>query len=848
MLRIITIIAAIMTFLMAGAETFSYRFNSTPLPKAIREIMEDHPELDINFIYNELETYKTSATVKTDDVYDALRQTICLNPVTVVKSRDTYYLEALQHGKYVYTGKAVGTDNEPVVAATVMLLAPKDSTVLTYGITDDAGRFSIPCDRQGVVAKLSCVGYKTTYRKFESFNAGTILMTELPIQLKRVTVEGDNASLLSDKSIYRPSQRQKNASQTATDLLVRMAVPQLNTRLGSSAVTTASGQPVAIYIDYVPATEAELNMMKVTDVKTVEYLECPSDPRFQGNRFVINFRMIKYEYGGYIKTLGVENFIANSGFAQANARFVKNKMTYDIMGYAYYMSNNHFGVDQVESFHQSQENGGIKSFQRESTTGSSKYRKQNYEGSFRALYSGDKLTANNLIAFGLDRMPHNDNEGKVEYTDDFMTCDEYSSESNHKAKYLNYSGYYFFSLPKNSSLSASLGYSYSHTDQSSSYMESQLSTIYNAADDNTHKGNAVLTYNHTFSDKHSFMSHVRGIYENNRTNYSGSVDALDNATTKFEQIGASYNFSSAKLSASFGFGWNWLSTRLNDNVSDSNYPYADASVRYVPNNKNSLSAIFHYSVWPPSSNYKSENVIHVSPFLWHTGNPLLKSHRSYDIGINYTFIPSNKFNMTLFANNWLVGNRAAFVYDATPDGIVRTIQQPIGTFRHYNYGMNASTNLLDGKLYLSGQLAQLYVQNGKPYNINHSSLSYYVQALYYLGNFNFAISYQSANATDNYDSMSGLWTRQKDDFVIQAGWSNRRWNVIMTAQNIQRWKWCASHDTMSSTNYSVSRWTSNASRHALVQVSATYTFGFGKKINHNNDISKQSGAASGILK
>ncbi|MBD5279674.1 MAG: carboxypeptidase regulatory-like domain-containing protein [Bacteroides sp.] len=283
MLRIITSIAAILTFLIVDAETFSYRFNSTPLPKAIREIMEDHPELDINFIYNELETYKTSITVKTNDAYDAMRQVIGLNSVTVVKSHNTYYLEALQHGKYVYSGRVIGTDKEPVVAATVMLLAPKDSTVLTYGITDDVGRFSIPCDRQGVVAKLSCVGYKTTYRKFESFNVGTILMTELPIQLKTVTVQGDNASLLSDKSVYRPSQRQKNASQTAIDLLVRMAVPQLNTRLGSSAVTTASGQPVAIYIDYVPATEAELNMMKVTDVKTVEYLEYPSDPRFQGN-------------------------------------------------------------------------------------------------------------------------------------------------------------------------------------------------------------------------------------------------------------------------------------------------------------------------------------------------------------------------------------------------------------------------------------------------------------------------------------------------------------------------------------------------------------------------------------
>ncbi len=848
MARIITSLAVMLAVFMAEAKTYSYHFNSTPLPNAVRKIMEDHPDLHINFIFNELETYKTSVTVTADNAYDALRQAIGLNPVTLVKSGDTYYLEALQHGKYVFTGKAIGSDNEPVVAATVMLLTPNDSTVITYGITDDHGRFSIPCDRQGILAKLSCIGFKTIYKKFESFNVGTIIMPELPIKLKAVTVEGDNASLLSDRSIYRPTQRQKNASQTATDLLVRMPIPQLNTRLGSSAVTTVSGQPVAIFIDFVPATESDLKMMRVTDVKTVEYLEYPSDPRFQGHMHVINFIMTKYEYGGYVKALGVENFIVNSGYAQANARFVKNKMTYDIMGYGYYIANNHFSVDQTETYHLPQENGEIKSFQRESTTESSKYRKQNYETSFRALYSGDKITANSLMTFGLDRMPHNDNEGKVVYDDHQMSRDEYYSGSTQKAQYLNYNGYYFFSLPKNSSLSASLVYSYSHTDQSSRYIESKISSIYNAVDDHTHEGNAVLTYNHTFSEKHSMMAHIRGIYEHNKTDYSGSVNALDNSTTKFGQIGVTYNFSTTKLSTSFGIGWNWLATRLNDNISDSYYPYIDASVRYVPNKRNSIGAVFHYSVWPPSSNYKSENIIHVSPFLWHTGNPLLKSHRSYDIGINYTFIPSNKFYMTVFANSWLVGNRAAFVYEATPDGIVRTIQQPIGTFRHYNYGINASTNLFDSKLYLSGQLAQLYVQNGQPYNINHSSLSYYVQALYYLGNFNFALSYQSANATDNYDSMSGLWTRNKDVFVVQGGWSNGRWNIILTAQNLQRWNWRASHDTMISPNYSVNRWISNASRHAFVQLSATYTFGFGKKITQSNDISKQSGASSGILK
>lgn len=250
---------AVMTYLSANAFKYSYSFDNTPISDALVRISKDHPEVNISFIYKELDNYRTSARINTDDAYGALRQTVGLNPITIVRKDRNFYIEALQHGKFRYTGRAVGRDSQPVVAATVMLLAPKDSTVITYGITDESGRFSIPCDKRNVTAKLTCLGYMPTYRK----------------------------------------------------------------------------------------------------------------------------------------------------------------------------------------------------------------------------------------------------------------------------------------------------------------------------------------------------------------------------------------------------------------------SYIDASLRFVPNKKNSFGAVFHYSVWPPSSNYKSENIIHVSPFLWHTGNPVLKSHRSYDMGINYTFIPSDRFSFTAFANSWLVGNRAAFVYETT---------------------------------------------------------------------------------------------------------------------------------------------------------------------------------------
>ncbi len=40
----------------------------------------------------------------------------------------------------------------------------------------------------------------------------------------------------------------------------------------------------------------------------------------------------------------------------------------------------------------------------------------------------------------------------------------------------------------------------------------------------------------------------------------------------------------------------------------------------------------------------------------------------------------------------------------------------------------------------------------------------------------------------------------------------------------------------------------NANRHAYISLSATYTFGFGKKVNRGDEAYQQVGPGSGILK
>ncbi|MDE6061996.1 MAG: outer membrane beta-barrel family protein [Duncaniella sp.] len=847
MWRIITIFAMVMTFLMSDAETFSYRFNSTPLTKAIREIMEDHPELDINFIYNELENYRTSEIVNADNAYDALRQTIGLNPVTVTKARNTYYVEALQHGRYIYTGKIIGSDNEPVVAATIMLLAPKDSTVLTYGISDTEGQFSIPCDRKGVLGKLTCLGYKPKIESFNKFSLGNILMEEQAISLGTVTVEADNAQLYSDKSIYRPSETQKKASISGSDLLNRMAIPQLGVISGNSIVTNG-GKPVAVFIDYLPATEKDLQAMRVSDVKRVEYLEYPSDPRLQGSAYVVNFIMQQYEYGGYAKFYGTSSLLnGHTEQGIANVRMQYKRMTYDLMGSAYDNGINHSGEEMKETFRLPQEDGSLKQFIRKSETTGSQQERGNYYLIFRATYNSDKVQASSLINTNLDRQPTTVQNGFVSYSPEIAPNSEYNLSSSKFSKFISYDGYYFFNLPKSNSFIFNPKYSLSHTEQNSSYLEEGYSSIRNSATDNTNKLSADIKLKHDFGKFGSILAYAKGSYQYNRTLYSGTADALDRTKATRLGTGVNYEFSFNNLRSHIGFGWDWDKLRFGQETDRRNAPSFDVSLHYMPDRKHSVSVIFQMESWLPSPNFKSDQIITASPFLKYTGNPNLTTAKSYDFDFNYTWVPNNNYSLSAYGWGWIINDRYAYDYEPDGQGVIRTIKQPMGAYAQGIYGIKGTARLLDRSVVLTGNLSQLFNHNGRPYNVNHFHLYYTLQMFYYLKNWNFGITYVSPIGT--WDGMmNGIWQRDKDNYYLNVGWSDSNWRFSAMIRNIARWNWKSSQRIMNSEFYSTDETLINGSYHATIKFTVTYTFGFGKKVKRDNEPQASGSASSGILK
>ena len=847
MRTVLTILICLATMISAEASGYSYVFRDTPISEAIVRISKEHPDINISFIYKELDNYRTSARINTDDAYDALRQTIGLNPISVIRKDRSYYIEALQHGKFKYTGRVIGSDNEPVIAATVMLLSPNDSTVITYGITDNDGRFSIPCDRREVIGKLSCIGYKTTLKRFESFNAGTIKMDEHAVALKSVTVEGDNSMLYSDRSVYMPTATQKNASQSGADLLNHMAIPQLGL-VSENSIVTNGGKPVAVFIDYLPASEKDLLAMRVKDVKRVEYLEYPSDPRLQGNPYVVNFIMQQYEYGGYAKAYGNTKFLnGHQEQLTGNVRMQYRRMTYDLMGSAFSSGSSHWGEDMTETFRLPQEDGSVNEFQRISETTSSKRNRDNYYLIFKATYNSDRIQASSLINSNLDRQPNTVRGGMVRYTTDIYPDTKYTSSSSDFSKYISYDGYYFFALPGKNTLTLTPKYSLSHTEQSSCYHERDYSAIENSATDNTHKFSGNLKFKHDFGRFGSLLGLVKGSYQYNRTLYSGSAQALDRAKSSRFGIGMNYEISVRNIRGHIGFGWDWDRLQFDDMTDNRNAPSFDLSVQFSPNRKHSVSAIFQYESWLPLPNFKSDQIITASPFLKYTGNPNLIPAKSFDFDFSYTWIPNNRYSLSAFAWGWAVKDRYAYDYEADSNGVIRTIKQPMGSYSQGMYGIKGSARFLDNSLVLTGNLSQLFNHNGKPYNVNHFHIYYYLQMRYYIKNWNLGLTYVSTIGT--WDGlMNGIWQRDKDQYYLTAGWSHSDWNISAAICNIGRWNWRSSNQVMNSYVYSTDTTFINGTHHAYAQISATYTFGFGRKVKRDNEPQAAGSASSGILK
>lgn len=844
------IIIAIVASVSAGAKKYVYTFRDTPVSEAIIRIGRDNPELNVAFIYKELDHYRTSGRVSTDDAYEALRQLVGLNPVSVIEKDGKYYIEALQHGRFRYTGRTVGSDNSPVGGATVMLLADKDSTVITYGVTDNDGHFVIPCDRKDVIAKLYCMGYQTAYRHCQTFDLGTVIMKEIPVQLKTLKVEGLNNLAYADRTVYLPSSRQRNAAQSAIDLLRQMAIPQIQINLVDNSVTTLTGSKAALFINSLPASAEELEGLRTADVKRVEYLDFPTDTRFNGNEHVVNFIVQRYEYGGYTKTTVSENFLTGlSGRASLYSKFAYKRMIYDLYAGASYLNLHHTGTSTIGRYSLTGADDVPYTITRSETLNNSHFRNNQYPVTFRAIYDSDNVQIGNTLGFVFDDIPTAYTSGSLSYSPETTDNHTFTRSEPYMGRHINWSGNYYFIFPHSWHLNISSGVGGSHTDYTYSYGSSMNGTITinNISEENHYRLHGSASLSKVLYNKHYIFTRLYGGTTHNAVSYLGTSPYDNSFADTYAGIALGYSFSNRKWNISTNASLQWERNSINTSAVNEIYPLINLSVAYSPTRRHSIQAYFHFGANYPDASQKTPNILQTNEMLYHTGNPDLQLSRQITFNLQYNWMPRNNFSAVVFARYFGEYNLYVPVFSSYLNG--SALLKSYGTDGNYNRtqtGVSFNWRLLNNQLQLAAQPSVTAYRMTGYYDISKCPFNLNTSVSYYLGNFYFQLSYQTPLKT--IQGNRGVFYQDRDFYQFTTGWSKAGWNIRAAVSNMFRSDWLAATQILTSPLYSETQYQYGNTYHRRLNLSVTYTFSYGKKVRQENEVGEQSGGTSAILK
>ncbi|MCH5233054.1 MAG: hypothetical protein J1E78_05375, partial [Muribaculaceae bacterium] len=90
--------------------------------------------------------------------------------------------------------------------------------------------------------------------------------------------------------------------------------------------------------------------------------------------------------------------------------------------------------------------------------------------------------------------------------------------------------------------------------------------------------------------------------------------------------------------------------------------------------------------------------------------------------------------------------------------------------------------------------------------------------------------------------------KEKSMYFVQAGWANSDWNLRILFRNFFKKNRKSDEVVLTSQWYDSFQQYYSPDQQFWFKISATYTFGFGKKIQRGNEAQKQTGVSSGILK
>lgn len=280
-------IVALVSVAAASAQRITRSFNNVPMPDALQQINSMTRRYTINFIFNDLEDFRVTTDVDAKTVPEAVKRLIGFYPITMTLVGDSVItVECDNKTARRYKGRIVDENGNALEFVNVALLSPADSTLLSGGVSNASGYFVVPCEAQRVVARISCVGYKTLFLLKSQPDIGLVKMkpdsriireVEVKSTLPHTQLKGEGMTTTVSGTVL----------ERAGDVYQLLnLIPFVSVR-NENIEVLGRGTP-EIYINGRKMTDAqEVRRLQSDDIKSVEVITNPGARYAAGTRSVI---------------------------------------------------------------------------------------------------------------------------------------------------------------------------------------------------------------------------------------------------------------------------------------------------------------------------------------------------------------------------------------------------------------------------------------------------------------------------------------------------------------------------------------------------------------------------------
>ena len=311
----IFIVACLCIATAAFGQRVTRTFDDVSMSEALKWLNERSEDYNISFLYNDLEDFRVTTSVKNKSVPDAIQQLIGFYPIKMTVQGKDIAVECPLREATRYKGTVLDETGLPLPYANVALLSPRDSTVITGGVTNESGLFVIPCDQSGVLARITYVGYRPVYRHCKTPHLGTIKMQPDQYALDGVTVKGT-------KQLVRATDLGLLANVQGTVLEQFGSVTEMLTHLPlmmSDGKIAGHGTP-EIYINNKKVrNKAELDRYRADEILSAEIITNPGPEYGTEVTSVIRLKTVRRAGEGWSGNFSAHYRRSKENYANVNA-------------------------------------------------------------------------------------------------------------------------------------------------------------------------------------------------------------------------------------------------------------------------------------------------------------------------------------------------------------------------------------------------------------------------------------------------------------------------------------------------------------------------------------------------